>query len=259
MINEAQNATPEMKSQYYSYAANKLIASDNQERARAVINSIPDKKTREYALQNLYANLFYKAISAGNVDEARRLASQMPNRNQQVSFYIQIYNHARQKNDEKLARRTLDEAAALVPANPESNNDMSATVQLANAYANIAPETALAMIEPTIVKINELLGASILLNRFSYAESGSRADEITMQFFYNSLSQYGFYFNQQDSFKLAMGNFERTRNLADGFQRPEARIFLRLMLLQGILSQLSTNGGNGGNVWITRSSRRSFG
>jgi hypothetical protein len=193
------------------------------------------------------------------VDEARRLASQMPNRNQQVSFYIQIYNHARQKNDEKLARRTLDEAAALVPANPESSNDMSATVQLANAYANIAPETALAMLEPTIVKVNELLGASILLNRFSYAESGSRADEITMQFFHNSLSQYGFYFNQQDCFKLAMGNFERTRNLADGFQRPEARIFLRLMMAQGILSQLGANGGNGGNVWITRSSRRSSG
>jgi len=257
LITEAQNAPSEMKSQYYSYAANKLMNSDNQERARAVINSIPDKRTRDYALQNLNANLFYKAINAGNVDEARRLAAQMTNKNQQISFYIQIYNHARQKNDDKLARQMLDEAGSLVPAIPENNTDLSAILQLASAYANIAPETALALLEPTVGKVSELLGASILLNRFSNNEA-SRADEITMQFIYNSLSQFGFYFNQQDSFKLAMGNFERTRNLADGFQRPEARIFLRLMLVQGILSQVSVNRGNVENIQLTRSFRRSF-
>lgn len=257
LVSEAQTAPSEMKSQYYTYAANKLMSSDNQERARAVINLIPDKRTREYALQNLYANMFYKAISAGNTDEARRIASQMTNKNQQINFYIQIYNYARQKNDDKLARRMLDEAAALVPANPESNIEMSAILQLANAYANIAPETSLALLEPAIVKINELLGASILLNRFSNNEA-SRTDEITMQFFYNSLSQFGFYFNQQDSFKLAMGNFERTRNLADGFQRPEARTFLRLMIAQGVLSQVSQNRGSSESIWKTRSYKRSL-
>jgi hypothetical protein len=257
LVSEAQTAPSEMKSQYYTYAANKLISSDNQERARAVINLIADKRTREYALQNLYANLFYKAISAGNVDEARRLAAQMTNKNQQVNFYIQIYNYALQKKDDKLARRMLDEAAALVPANPESSTDMSAILQLASAYANIAPETSLALLEPTVVKVNELLGASILLNRFSNNEA-SRPDEITMQFFYNSLSQFGFYFNQPDSFKLAMANFERAMSLADGFQRPEARIFLRLMIAQGILSQVSQNRGSGESMWKTSSFRRSF-
>lgn len=257
LITEAQSASSEVKSQYYTYAANKLINSDNYERARAVINSIPDKRAREYALQNLNSNLFYKALNAGNVDEARRLAAQMTNCNQQVSFYIQIYNHARQKADDKLARRMLDEAAALVPANPENNTDLSAIITLANAYADIAPETALAQLEPTIVKVNELLGASILLNRFSGNEP-SRADEITMQFFYNSLSQYGFYFNQNDCFKLAMGSFERTRSLGDGFQRPEARLFLRLMMVQGILSQVSQNRGNVEISQLPRSFRRSF-
>lgn len=255
LITEAQNAPSEMKSQYYSYAANKLMNSDNQERARAVINSIPDRRTREYALQNLNSNLFYKAINAGNVDEARRLAAQMTNRQQQVSFYIQIYNHARQKNDDKLARRMLDEAASLVAANPENNNEMSAIFQLANAYAGIAPETALALIEPTVGKVNELLNASVLLSRFSNNE-GTRGEEITMQFFHNSLSQYGFYFNQNDAFKLAMANFERTRNVGDGFQRPEARIFMRLMIAQGILSQVVANRGNGENIRIIQSLRR---
>jgi hypothetical protein len=257
LITEAQNAPSDMKSQYYTYAANKLISSDNHERARAVINLIADKRTRDYALQNLYVNMFYKAINAGNVDEARRLASQMTNKSQQVSFYIQIYNHARQKNDDKLAQRMLDEAAALVPANPENNADMGAIFQLANAYANIAPETALALLEPTIGKMNELLNASIMLNRFAGNES-SRHDEITTQFFYNTLSQFGFYFNQQDSFKLALANFERTRNLSDGFQRPEARIFVRLMIVQGILSQVSLSRGNNEIVQLPRSFRRSL-
>lgn len=237
LINEAQNATPEMKSQYYSYAVNKLIGSDNTERARVLINSIPDRRQREYALQNLNSNLFYKAVNSGNLAEARRLAALAPNKNQQISFYVQIFNYAMQKQDEKLARQILDEAASLLKANPENNQEMGALFQLANAYASIAPETALMLIEPTITKSNELLNASILLHRFSSNEA-EQPDEIAMQFFHNALSQYGFYFNQNDFFKLATANFERTKGLGDGFQRPEARIFTRLMIIQGILSQI---------------------
>lgn len=240
LISEAQNAPSELKSQYYTYAANKLMSSDNTERARALINLIPDKRARDYALQNLITNLFYKAINAGNVDEARRIAAQMANKTQQVYLYIQIFNLARQKQDDKLARQILDEASSFVKTNPENNNEMSALFQLASAYASIAPENSLAMIEPTIVKTNELLNASILLNRFSGNES-NRADEITMLFFQSTLSQYGFYYNQSDFAKLAAANFERTKSLADGFQRPEARIFMRLIIVQAILSQISNN------------------
>jgi hypothetical protein len=237
LITEAQNAQPEMKSQYYSYAVNKLIGSDNTDRARAIINSIPDRRTREYALQNLNSNLFYKAVNAGNVAEARRLAALAANKSQRVSFYVQIFNYARQKQDDKLARQILDEAASLLASTPENNAEMSAIFQLANAYSHVAPETALALIEPTVSKTNELLNAAILLNRFTNNEA-SQPDEITMQFFHSSLSQYGFYFNQNDFFNLAMANFERTKSLGDGFQRPEARIFTRLMVIQGILAHL---------------------
>jgi hypothetical protein len=205
-----------------------------------VINLIPDKRARDYALQNLMNNLFYKAISAGNIDEARRIASQMTNKQMQVSHYIQIFNYARQKNDDKLARRILDEATTLVRTNPENSTDMTAIFELANAYASVAPETSLALIEPTVGKVNELLNASIMLSRFSNSDANP-TDEITMQAFHNSISQYGFYFNQSDFIKLAMASFERTKNLGDGFQRPEARIFIRLMIAQAILSQVRTN------------------
>jgi hypothetical protein len=237
LIREAQNAPSEMKSQYYTYAANKLIGADNTERARAIINSIPDRRQREYALQNLNYNLFYKAINAGNIGEARRIAAQTPNKAQQINFYIQIFNHARQKEDDKLARQVLDEAAALVSSNPENNAEMGALFQLANAYSNVAPDVSLTLIESSVGKFNELLNASILLNRFAGSET-YRQDEITSQLFHSTLSQYGFYFNQNDFLKLATASFERTKNLGDGFQRPEARLFTRLMIVQAILSQM---------------------
>jgi hypothetical protein len=237
LIKEAENAPSEVKSQYYTYAANKLLAGDNADRARAVINLIPDKNTRNYAVQNLMNSLFYKAIAAGNIDEARQIAAQMTNKQLQISLYIQIFNYARQKNDDKLARRILDEAASLVRTNPENSSDMTAIFELANAYASVAPETSLALIEPTVGKVNELLTASIMLNRFSNNDAAP-IDEITMQTFHSAISQYGFYFNQADFIKLAMASFERTKNLGDGFQRPEARIFIRLMIAQAILSQV---------------------
>jgi hypothetical protein len=253
LLREAQNAPSELKNQYYSYAANKLMGSDNMERARAVINSIPDRRTREYALQNLNSNLFYKAINAGNIAEARRLAAQAINKNQMIAFYIQIFNHARQKQDDKLARQILDEAASLVTSNPENNNEMSALFQLANAYAAVAPETSLTLIESTAGKFNELLNASILLHRFGSNET-NRPDEITSQFFHTTLSQYGFYFNQNDFARLAMASFERTMSLGDGFQRPEARIFTRLMIVHSILSQMPNN--NNGIYNLPISGRR---
>lgn len=241
LVTEAENAPAEMKSQYYSYAANKLVSSDNTERARAVINLIPDRRTREYALQNLNSQLFYKAIGNGNVSEARRIASQMNgNRTMQISFYIQLFNHYRQKKEEKLAREILDEAALLVPTTTENREDVSARVQLANAYASFAPEMSLTMIEPMVRKINELINAQALINRFSSNQS-KRPDEITSQFFMSCLSQFGFYFNPADFSKLALADFDRTANLAANFQRPEARIFTRLMIAQAILSQSNTS------------------
>ncbi|HEX8369778.1 MAG TPA: hypothetical protein VF604_14625 [Pyrinomonadaceae bacterium] len=258
LLKEAQNAPSELKNQYYSYAANKLISDDNTERARAVINSIPDRRTREYALQNLNSNLFYKAINAGNIAEARRLAAQAINKNQMIAFYIQISNYARRKEDDKLARQILDEAASLIASNPENSNEMSALFQLANAYAGVAPETSLTLIEATVGKFNELLNASILLSRFGGNET-NRPDEITAQFFHSTLSQYGFYFNQNDFPKLAAASFERTKSLGDGFQRTEARIFTRLMIAQSILSQIRSNNNAVYNLPISGISGRNQG
>ncbi|HEY0050984.1 MAG TPA: hypothetical protein VGB68_16945 [Pyrinomonadaceae bacterium] len=253
LLKEAQNAPSELKNQYYTYAANKLIGSDDTERARAVINSISDRRAREYALQNLNSNLFYKALGAGNVAEARRLAAQSINKSQAIAFYIQIFNYARQKEDDKLARRILDEAASLVTSNPENSVEMGALFQLANAYSSVEPETSLTLIESSIGKFNELLNASILLNRFAGNET-NREDEITSQFFHSTLSQYGFYFNQSDFARLATVSFERAKGLGDGFQRPEARIFTRLMIAHSILSQIRSN--NNGVYNLTKERNR---
>ena len=256
LLREAQNAPSEMKSQYYTYAANKLIGSDNAERALGVINSIPDRRSREYALQNLNSQLFYKAINAGNIAEARRLAAQAMNKSHKISLYIQIFNHARRKEeDDKLARQILDEAASLVPATPENSVEMSALFQLANAFASVAPETSLSMIEPGVTKFSELLNAAILLTRFGGGgnEPQNRPDEITSQFFHTTVGQYGFFINQNDLYKMAAADFERTKNLGDGFQRPEARIFMRLMVAQAILTQIRNNpGSHNGGVVIKR-------
>lgn len=208
-----------------------------------MISSIPDRRTREYALQNLNSSLFSRALNAGNVAEMRRLAAQMTNKPQQISCYTQIFSYALQKGEDKLARQILDEAASLVAANPENNGDMRAIFQLAGAYSSIAPDASLSLIEPTFTKFNELLNASLLLNRFAGSEQ-NRHDEITSQFFHGTLGQYGFYFNQNDWARLATANFERVKNLGDGFQRPEARLFLRLMIVQAILSQIRQSDGD---------------
>lgn len=251
LLSEAQDAPSEMKSQYYTYAANKLAGSDNPERARAVINLIPDRRSREYALQNLNSNLFYKALNAGNIAEARRIAAQTTsNKSQQISLYIQIFNHTRQKQDDKLAREILDEAASRVATAPENGVEMSALFQLANAYASVAPETSLSMIEPSVTKFNELLNATLLLTRYGSGgnEPQNRPDEITSQFFHATIGQYGFYVNHNDLYKMAAANFERTKNLGDGFQRTEARIFMRLMIVQAILTQIRNNGSGQGTI-----------
>jgi hypothetical protein len=248
LITEAQNAPSEVKSQYYSSAANKLINAEtpNVERARAVINSIPDRRTRDYALQNLNTQLFYKAVSAGNIEEARRLVAQIKNKNAQVAQYVQLFNHLRQKKDEKLARQMLDEAAALAAVNPENREEVSAVVQLASAYSAVAPETSLALLEPLFARFNDLLHASILINRFSGGQPAvvNRADEITSQFFQGTLSQFGFYLSHPDLAKMAAADFDRTSNLANGLQRQEARIFVKLMLAQAVFAQFGNKTAN---------------
>jgi hypothetical protein len=96
------------------------------------------------------------------------------------------------------------------------------------------------MLEPIVEQLNELIAAGALLGGF-FSEQFVKDDEIQLSSMNSFLpmiaGQYA-----ADLNAVAREDFDRTKMVADRFQRLEVRTLARLLLIQSILSpQTPTN------------------
>ena len=125
-------------------------------------------------------------------------------------------------------------------------------MNLAKIYAELDLSRSFEIIEPMVNRINELIAASAVLSGFQ-GENSFQAGEMRFQgggFSYSLLLQYA-----EALSPLAGFDFEKAKATADRFDRSEARILIKLRLLQGVNSEHNANG----NGTILRSGAVSFG
>ncbi|MGH9799981.1 MAG: hypothetical protein ACRD82_06420, partial [Blastocatellia bacterium] len=233
LIQAAAKAAPEMQYSYFQRASQIAREKGDVERARQIIKeNVSDINQQRQALREIDQQVMWQRISEGKYDEAGQLMAGMRFDWERVNALIQIAMNAQNGGKKELAARFLEEAVALVGGQMESSQMFSNQMQLAGAFISVDPARSFDVIESTLDQFNELLAAAALVE--SFQQQGSfRQKEMVLNMggmASQYLPQYG-----QHLASLARTDLSRVQAIINRFERPEARISVRLIVLQQLL------------------------
>ena len=131
----------------------------------------------------------------------------------------------------------LEDARAITNHRATGYDHFEQQLKVAHAFASIDPARSFEVMDPGISHLNELLSAAALLSGFEM--NMFRDGEMAIQNgngLTSTISRFG-----QELALLARTDFERSEALAGRFQFPEARIMVRMAIVQGLLGAKSVS------------------
>jgi hypothetical protein len=235
LLAEAAKAPAGVREMLYQHAAMKLVEQGNTDGARQLINErVKDPELRKQLLAQLEEALVIKAAEQGKIEQTRKMLATLRTNEERVMALAQLASGAAAKGEKKVALQLLEEARGMMAGRAKNFTQLGAQLSVARAYATIDASRSLAILEPIVDQLNELLAAAIVLGGFM-AEEIVNDDEIMMgplsMITGELVTRY-----LGDVRALARADFDRTRALADRFQRDEIRLSARLLIAQSILS-----------------------
>ncbi|MDT4896191.1 MAG: hypothetical protein QOH25_1268 [Acidobacteriota bacterium] len=236
LLTEAAKAPEGMREMLYGRAATKMMEEGDAERAHQIINErVKDPDQRKQMLAQLDEIAAFKAAEQGNIEKTRKMLATLRTNEERVMALAQLATGAAARGEKKIALQLLDEARGMMGGRAKNFTQLGAQLMVARAYAPLDASRSLAILEPVVDQLNELLAAAIVLGGFM-TEDIVRDEEIMMgplSMISNELSVNNYL---SDVNTLARADFDRTKALADRFLRDEIRISARLLLAQSILS-----------------------
>lgn len=237
-VDELLAAAPQvpeaMRDMVYQRVVAKLMEEGDADRARQIINErIKDPGQRKQMLAELDEMAAFASAGRGNIEQTRKMLATLRTNEERVMLLVQLATGAAGKGDKKTALQLLDEARGMTSARAKNFTQLAAQLAVAQAYASLDASRSLAILEPVVDQLNELLAAAVVLGGF-FVEEFVKDDEIMMETLMQ-MSNELLVRHVGDIRALARADFERTRGLADRFQRDEVRTIMRLLLVQSIL------------------------
>lgn len=235
LLEAAAKAPEGAREVLYHQAAAKIIEEGDPDRARQIINErVKDPDTRKQLLAQVDEMAAVKAAEQGKIEQTRKLLATLRTNEERVMALAQLATGAAARGDKKVALQLLDEARGMMSGRAKNFTQLGAQLAVARVYASLDASRSLAILEPVVDQLNELLAAAVVLGGF-ITEEFVKDDEITMEPLTMISNEFaGSYAN--DVKALAQADFDRTKALADRFLRDEIRIIARLLIAQSILS-----------------------
>jgi len=236
MLSGASKFTEYQRQQLYNSAANKYVEQGNVASARSIIEQNYDGEARRRALEEFDRNYFNRLLNGGKFQEAEAVASSMPieERVTMLTSLALRVMQIDQKSGHERALSYLATARGLTGEQPQTQAEMSRTMFVVGAYAQLDPSTALDILEPMTSKMNDVMDASAVVLGFE-GNSGVRDGEFVVMD--GALGRFSI--DAGAIARCAEADLERTAKFADSFSHPEVRVSLRLQMLQNGLASIA--------------------
>jgi hypothetical protein len=252
-----QNSTPEEiiadlpklneyeKASAYQSLSYKIGQIDDEERAKKLIEQIPDEKARDRANEQYESSKINRAADAGKLDDAKKLIKNLNQKKTQiqklVALAIQFYKKDTDK-DRETAVNLMKDAKALANEYPEDENELNDLMEIVKGYAVIDAPEAFRIFEPVVEQLNDFVQASAILSKYNKRSQNFKKGELLMKV--NGYSWDGLllfrYIGQIQM--LGKADLSRMNQLSDKFQRNDARTIVRLFVAQGFLAEEKKDG-----------------
>ncbi len=219
---------------YYRQAAEKVLNDGDIVRAKELYGKVKKKPEYDYLGERLETELPLALAKSGDLRATREMLATLKTPEERIQVLASLAVGIAAKGDKKTAVSLVEEARALYSGRMKKRKNLSSVLQIGFAYSAIEPTQGFTMIESNLSYINEVIAAGILLDEFN--EMGSvESDEVRLE-----VVESESYRNLPNGVvmirNLANADFERLMNLADRFQRPEARFFARLRIVEALLN-----------------------
>ena len=249
ILEEAAKAPAEVREQFYSVAAMKLLNAGDAERARQIISDNMRGAGREQMLSFVDQAEVARAVEKGDTDGAKGVVSRIKSKERRARALAELAVAFALKGDRKTASQLLEEARGLIDRQPDNEREIEALLEVARGYALVEPARTFELIEPLIGQANDMLSAAALLEKFGQGDGIFRKGEMVISNGLGELSGAHARYVKALS-ELARVDFERTKAAADRFNRDEVRLFARIIIARSVLSDRlgDANGTPGGQA-----------
>jgi hypothetical protein len=240
MIKAANKVTDDQRSALFNLAASKAVARGEADRYRELINSqIENETERKNALDMLDNERMYYDLREGNTDDLEKLLPLIRAKEQRAVAMAQLAMMLQKKGEHDEALKLLADARALVKVDLVNEAQSNALLAVMLGYTHVDPQKAFAMIEPIVDRTNDEISSLLLVDKI--VKSGFvKNGEIIMN---HPQVPVDYSMARFSAGVVALGkaDFDRTKTLADRFQRSELKVVARLLLAQALLRHLETN------------------
>ena len=173
------------------------------------------------------------------VGSARKIIAAIKDPTQKLFALSALAAQVAVAGDKELASQIMDEARAFVNLSPKNYQDFMHTWLLAGGYAHVDAVKSFPLLEDAIFRLNDTIAAFAKVGEFIDVGGDIIEDgEIQVGSFGGSLTQeLTRNLGQADTTirRLAIADFARTRALTNKFDRLEARILAKMLVLRAVL------------------------
>ncbi|CAN5395183.1 hypothetical protein BH20ACI1_BH20ACI1_21650 [soil metagenome] len=175
------------------------------------------------------------------IAEARKRIDEVKDPNQKLLGLTELAQQIARIGDKEAAAKIMEESRSLLNLPPKNYQDFMKVWVLASGYAQIDADKAFPILEDAIFRLNDTISAFVKVGEFmdiggemiedGEIQVGSFGGEISRDLMRNLGT------SDTTIRSLAVADFARTRALTNKFDRPEARILAKMLVLRGILGK----------------------
>jgi hypothetical protein len=239
MLKAVSKVSDDQRDALLHLAASKAVARGEADRFRELVNNqIENEAQRKTALEMLDSEQMYYDMREGETDDLEKLLPLIRAKEQRATAMAQLAMMLQQRGQHDEALKLLDDARALVKLDLVNQAQGDALLAVMLAYTQVDPPKAFAMIEPLVDRTNEEISKLLLVDKIvksGFVKNGEivlNQPQVPLDY---SMLRYS-----AGVVALGKADFDRTKALADRFQRSELKLVGRMLLAQALLRHLQT-------------------
>jgi hypothetical protein len=246
MIANVSRMPEQIRGSMYRNAIDQAFSGGDLESVRAALNQAPSGKQRDDALVYLDSKIAERKIAEGKIDEARKIIDSLPSTKEKVERLVQMavgFQKKDTKEDKETAAKLMTEARSLIDYSPQDEDAIGDFLRIASGYAYIEPDTSFSMLDAFADQTNELVNAAAVVAKFDKNNPNFKNGELIftrgLPRIGTTVLRYG-----REAQLLANADIDRLKRIAEKFQRPDARILLKLYIAQAFFTgKIGLQGG----------------
>jgi hypothetical protein len=235
LVRVAASADDRARQLLYQQAAVIAVARGATDSFREFLSKeVSDSGERRKVLEFLDNEEITTTAGRKQIDQLRKLLPKIDRKEERARAMAELAVLLKEKGEDAEASTLLDDAASLIKTDLKDEKQTNALLSLLCAYAIVDPSKAFALAERTVDRANSQISLLMLLDRVVNSGAVRKSEIILEQAGIMSLDFLALKYGKGVA-ALANVDFNRTRALADRFDRNELRLMAQLMIARGVL------------------------